>query len=207
MKINILNNVQRRAKAMIDNFTAEGKRDKKRLAKAQALVDNDLERAHQGMPTDDGLAGKVAELLSHDSDSTIMRVQKQGAVDLYLIIDGKRVKAEYKTNGGRIENLYNIRRPEATYIVYDLDFKPADRKRKDGSIVVSEPRRACKVMTVASFLNIVEECKAVKIASHAGKNDAERAVQCSSKKLYEALEVMTDYVRNKTYLSANIAEF
>lgn len=201
-----MNNVQRRAIRMLNNFKADSKHDTKRAEKAKFLIDIDLMRAEVGLPTDSGLAGKVAEILGHDSDSTITRVQKQGATDLYVIIDGKRTKCEYKTNGGRIENLYRVRKPEASYIVYELDFTPAPRKLKDGTIVYSERRYAKKLMTVADFLGIIEDTKAVKIASHKGQGDAERAVQCSSKKLYNALlnGNFTDYDRNKTYLSDRI---
>lgn len=201
-----MNNVQKRAIAMLNAFEADSNFDNKRADKARKLIELDLMRGQLGLPTDSGLAGKVAEILGHDSDSTITRVQKQGATDLYVIIDGKRTKCEYKTNGGRIESLYRVRKPEASYIVYELDFTPAPRKLKDGTIVYSERRYAKKLMTVADFLSIIEDTKAVKIASHKGQGDAERAVQCSSKKLYNALMNgnFTDYDRNKTYLSDRI---
>lgn len=201
-----MNNVQRRAIAMLNAFEADSNFDNKRADKARKLIELDLMRSQLNLPTDSGLAGKVAEILGHDSDSTITRVQKQGATDLYVIIDGKRTKCEYKTNGGRIENLYRVRKPEASYIVYELDFTPAPRKLKDGTIVYSERRYAKKLMTVADFLSIIEDTKAVKVASHKGQCDAERAVQCSSKKLYNALMNgnFTDYDRNKTYLSDRI---
>lgn len=201
-----MNNVQRRAMAMVQIFEADSNFDNKRIEKAINLIQLDLMRGQLGLPTDSGLAGKVAEILGHDSNSTITRVQKQGATDLYVIIDGKRTRCEYKTNGGRIESLYRVRKPEASYIVYELDFTPAPRKLKDGTIVYSERRYAKKLMTVADFLGIIEDTKAVKIASHKGQCDAERAVQCSSKKLYNALMNgnFTDYDRNKTYLSDRI---
>ena len=201
-----MNNVQRRAITMLNAFEADSNFDEKRANKARKLIELDLMRSQLNLPTDSGLAGKVAEILGHDSDSTITRVQKQGATDLYVIIDGKRTKCEYKTNGGRIESLYRIRKPEASYIVYELDFTPAPRKLKDGTIVYSERRYAKKLMTVADFLSIIEDTKAVKVASHKGQCDAERAVQCSSKKLYNALMNgnFIDYDRNKTYLSDRI---
>ncbi len=201
-----MNNVQRRAMAMVQIFEADSNFDNKRIEKAINLIQLDLMRSQLNLPTDSGLAGKVAEILGHDSDSTITRVQKQGATDLYVIIDGKRTKCEYKTNGGRIENLYKVRKPETRYIVYELDFTPAPRKLKDGTIVYSERRYVKKLMTIADFLSILEDTKAVKIASHKGQSDAERAVQCSSKKLYNALlnGNFTDYDRNKTYLSDRI---
>lgn len=200
------NSVQMRAIKMLNDFESDSNFDRKRADKANKLIQLDVMRSTLGMPCDSGLAGKVAEILGHDSDSTITRVQAQGKADLYVIIDGKRTKCEYKTNGGRIESLYRLRKPETSYIVYELDFTPADRTRKDGSIVKSQRRYAKKLMKVSDFLAIIEDTKAVKIASHKGQCDAERAVQCSSKKLYEALVNgnFTDYDRNKTYLSDRI---
>lgn len=200
------NSTQIRAYHMIKSFKANTTNDKKRLDKAADLLFADITNTDLGFKADSGLAGKVAEILGHDSDSTITRVQKQGATDLYVIIDGKRTKCEYKTNGGRIESLYRVRKPEASYVVYELDFTPAPRKLKDGTIVYSERRYVKKLMKVSDFLGIIEDTKAVKIASHKGQGDAERAVQCSSKKLYQALinGNFTDYDRNKTYQSDRI---
>lgn len=200
------NSVQMRAIKMLNDFESDSNFDRKRADKANKLIQLDVMRSTFGMPCDSGLAGKVAEILGHDSDSTITRVQAQGKADLYVIIDGKRTKCEYKTNGGRIESLYRLRKPETSYIVYELDFTPADRTRKDGSIVKGQRRYVKKLMKVSDFLAIIEDTKAVKIASHKGQCDAERAVQCSSKKLYEALVNgnFTDYDRNKTYLSDRI---
>ena len=61
-------------------------------------------------------------------------------------------------------------------------------------------------MTVCEFLSIIEECGAVKVAKHNNKTDAERAIQCSSKKLYNALinGNYVDYKRDKTYSSDEI---
>lgn len=201
-----MNAVQKRAIEMLNAFESDSNYDEKRATQAENLIQRDLMRAFFGLPTDSGLAGKVAEILNHDSDSTIIRVQKQGATDVYIIVDGKRTKCEYKTNGGRIESLYRLRKPESSYIVYELDFTPADRTRKDGSIVKGQRRYVKKLMRVSDFLSIIEDTKAVKVTSHKGQNDAERAVQCSSKKLYEALVNgnFVDYDRNKTYLSDRI---
>ena len=201
-----MNAVQKRAIEMLNTFESDSNFDIKRAERAKKLIQLDMMRSELGFANDSGLAGKVAEILSHDSDSTITRVQKQGATDVYIIMDGTRTKCEYKTNGGRIESLYRLRKPESSYIVYELDFTPADRTRKDGSIVKGQRRYVKKLMRVSDFLSIIEDTKAVKITSHKGQNDAERAVQCSSKKLYEALinGNFVDYDRNKTYLSDRI---
>ena len=84
------NSTQIRAYRMIKAFKADTTNDKKRLEKASDLLFADITNTDLGFKADSGLAGKVAEILGHDSDSTITRVQKQGATDLYVIIDGKR---------------------------------------------------------------------------------------------------------------------
>ena len=202
----IYTNTQTRAAKMLYTYKANSAHDTKRANKAEELIKLDIMRSINGEANDSGLAGKVAEILSHDSDSTITKVQKQGATDLYIIVDNKRVKCEYKTNGGRIESLYRLRKPENVYIVYELDFTPAPRKLKDGTVVLSDRRYVKKLMTVCEFLSIIEECGAVKVAKHNNKTDAERAIQCSSKKLYNALinGNYVDYKRDKTYSSDEI---
>lgn len=199
---------QIRAWNAIQAYKAETKADTARLNKAIAMLQNDINNVKAGGGADSGIYGKVAEVLSHDERSTIKRVQRQGAVDLYIVIDGVRVKAEYKTNGGRIESLYRIRNKANKYIVYELDYtKPAGKHvRKDGTTAPAE-RRVIEptLMTVETFLTIIEETKAVKVIGH-NENDRERAVQADSKKLYKALKAFngTKYDRAKTYTSANI---
>ena len=196
-----------KTREMYDDFTGT-KKDAQRYAKALALLLKDLNNVKAGNSADSGLYGKVAEILSHDSDSTITKVQKQGATDVYIIIDGKRTKCEYKTNGGRIESLYHKRNKSSSYIIYELDYiKPAGKHvRKDGTVAPSERRRIePTLMTIETFLAIIEDTKAVKVIGH-NENDRERAVQADSKKLYNALKEFngTKYDRAKTYTSANI---
>jgi hypothetical protein len=197
----MLTNTQERTHKLIEAFEPKSAYDVKRLAKAIELFEADLNRA----TNDSGLYGKVAELFSHDSKSTTVRVQAQNRVDTRIIVDEKRKATEYKTNGGRIGKLYEMstRARKSTYIVYELDYiAPAGKPRKDGSRKPAEYRRACKVMTVAQFIELVESVKATKVIGH-NDSDREIAVQGDSKKLYKALIEgdYNDYIVGFHYIS------
>lgn len=185
----MMTNTQKRTAVLIEEFDIFTAYDKKRKALAEMLLSKDLERLANGEPTDDGLYGKVFELFSHDSDSTITRVQAQNRTDVYIFVDGKRKQCEAKTNGGRIGSLYKMSdtAKAKNYIVYNLDFfVKAGKPRKDGTCKPAEHRKACKVMTVKAFLQILEETGATKVIRHTD-SDKEVAVQSDSKKLYKAL--------------------
>lgn len=196
-------NVQIRTLNLLKSYKASTKYDVKRYNKAIELMKLDLERAKNGEPTDDGLYGKVAELLAHDEHSTIVRVQAQSCNDNYIIVDGKRKPCEVKTNGGRVGSLYSMstRAQESNYIAYNLDFiVKAGKPRKDGTCKPAEHRKVYKVMTVKAFLEILEETNATKVIGHTD-SDREIAVQSDSKKLYRALleSGFPDYDREATY--------
>ena len=63
-------------------------------------------------------------------------------------------------------------------------------------------------MRVDTFLNLIESVNAIKVIQHNGYdvNDAERAVQGDSKKLYKALKNggYTDFNPNRNYLDIEI---
>lgn len=158
---------------------ATTKAQQERLKKALEIIEN---------ATDCGRFGKVFEILSAPTTSRKKSVSAQGKADIYFHIDGKRVKAEVKTNGGRIENLYRVRKPENAFIVYYLNITTRTYTNKDGSIGGGQERIIEPIiLTVRDFLKIVEDCNAVKTIGHKGQNDFERAIQADSKKLYNRL--------------------
>jgi hypothetical protein len=174
---------------LVNKFEPKTSYDEKRKIKAIELITINYNRAKAGEPIDCGLYGKVKELTSHDSKSTIVRVQAQSKNDSYIIIDGKRKPLEVKTNGGRIASLYKLsaKAREARYIAYTLDFTvKAGKPRKDGTCKPEEHRYVNALMTVAQFIEIVEATKATKVIGH-NDSDREIAVQSDSKKLYKAL--------------------
>jgi len=174
---------------LVQAFEVKSSYDAKRKAKALDLIQVNFNKAKANEPIDCGLYGKVKELTSHDSKSTITRVQAQSRNDSYILVDGKRKPLEVKTNGGRISSLYrlNAKARANRYIVYTLDFTvKAGKPRKDGSRKPEEHRYFSGVFTIAKFIEILEATKATKIIGH-NDSDREIAIQSDSKKLYKAL--------------------
>lgn len=174
---------------LIQNFEVKSSYDAKRKAKALDIVQINLDKAKNGLPIDCGMYGKVKELTSHDSKSTITRVQAQSRNDAYIIVDGKRKPLEVKTNGGRVASLYklNAKARANRYVFYTLDFTvKAGKPRKDGTCKPAEHRYFSGVMTIAKFIEILNETKATKVIGH-NDSDKELAIQSDSKKLYKAL--------------------
>lgn len=137
---------------------------------------------------DSGRFGKAFEMLNVSDTARKSDVAPQGATDGYFYLDGKRVAVEYKSNGGRIESLYRLRKPESAYIIYTMDFETRVTYRKDGT---PRPTKHYEVepiiLKVSDFLAILEHCNAVKVLEHKGKGDRERAVQGDSAKLAKCL--------------------
>lgn len=179
----------KKAVELVNGFEPKTKHDEKRKAKAVELLQLNIERVKRNEPIDSGLYGKVKELLSHNTKSTITRVRAQGKADSFIIVDDKRKPLEVKTNGGRVESLFTMsERAKATnYIRYTLDFTvKAGKPKKDGTCKPAEHRYFDGVMTVKTFIEILESTKAYKVIGH-NESDRERAVQSDSKKLYKAL--------------------
>lgn len=200
-----INNPQAQALDAIIAYNPRTSSDCRRLITACKLVQTDLHRLVKGEACDSGIAGKVKECLKRDSISRINRVQAQGKNDAYISIEGKRYPLEVKTNGGRIQALYNTKAPETHFIVYELDYTvKAGKPRKDGTCKPAEHRQACKVMTVKAFLELIEDTGASKIIGH-NEADREVAVQADSKKLYQALITggYKDYNREDSFTWAD----
>ena len=149
---------------------------------------NEATRLFKKVDTDDGIWGKLEELLNVSATSHKVEVAKQGATDGYFYLDGTRHAVEYKSNGGRIESLYRLRKPENAYIVYTMDFETRQTYRKDGTPRPTKHYMVAPIiLKVSDFLAVLEHCNAVKVIEHKGKNDRERAVQGDSAKLAKCL--------------------
>ena len=203
-------NVQMRTANRIKALNPINSNDKKRKQKAIEMLTIDVQRLNDGVPTDCGLYGKVDELLNHDSFSTCYKPRSNKYHDIDPWINGERVKAENKTNGGRIEKLYRMKDKHNRFIVYTIDYIVPIRFKKDGSPSGGEYRHVSKIMRVDTFLNLIESVNAIKVIQHNGYdvNDAERAVQGDSKKLYKALKNggYTDFNPNRNYLDNEIIQ-
>lgn len=188
-KMNVNITIIKKSIDLINAFEVKTSYDAKRKAKAVELVTLNYNRVSSGQALDSGLYGKVKELTSHDSKSTITRVQAQSRNDSYILVDGKRKPLEIKTNGGRVESLYklNAKARANRYIAYTLDFTvKAGKPRKDGTCKPAEHRYFSGVMTIAKFIEILDDTKATKVIGH-NNSDKELAIQSDSKKLYKAL--------------------
>lgn len=172
--LNLLNSL--RVKIEMDIATPT---EERRFNRAMSILANEA---------DDGRWGKAFEILNVGSTSRKVDVAKQGKVDGYFNLNGKRHAVEYKTNGGRIGSLYKLAKPEASFIVYSMDFETRTTYRKDGT---ARPTKhyvlAPVVMKVSDFLKVLEHTKAYKTIGHREKNDYEVAVQGDSVKLYKVL--------------------
>ena len=152
-----------------------------RYAQALRILNNE---------TDSGKWGKLFELLNVSMTARKSYVAKQGKTDGYFYFNGERKPVEYKTNGGRVANLYRMTKPENAFIVYSMDFTTRQTYKKDGT-----PREtkhytvAPIILKVSDFLAILEHCNATKVIGHADKGDDEIAIQGDSVKLAKCLSL------------------
>jgi len=186
--------IQIMTKDLIDDYEVTTKYDAKRKEYAIEKLKRDIELSSSGESTDDGLYGKVFELFSHTPNSTITTFRRHGVNDCYVAVDGKRVKAEVKTNCGRIGNLYkmNRREREARYIIYTIcRIKPAGKHvKKDGTVAPAEEWYLPPIiLKISDFLEIVEQYDAVSTIGHKDyiEDDFEPNVRGDKGKFYRAL--------------------
>lgn len=151
---------------------------------------------------------KAFEVLHVSDTARKTDLAPQGAIDGYFYYNGSRKAVEYKTNGGRIESLYRLRKPENAFIIYSMDFETRQTFRKDGT---PRPTKHYKVapiiLKVSDFLSILEHCNAVKVLEHKGKGDRERAIQGDSVKLAKVLaEYPIAFNPNAKYTAADFED-
>lgn len=146
----------------IDVSTSHGKKRKENALRHYFNIEND-----------DGAAGRIKEICNGKSHySTNDNFSKAGKADCFVYVDGKRFKAEYKTNGGRISNLYGKNAPR--FVVYEMDVCNSGTSHQRRIV---EPR----ILRTQLFIQMLEECNAIKSTN--GDNP-EPAIQVTSKKLY-----------------------
>ena len=136
---------------------------------------------------DDGRFGRIDELMAVKATSSKTRVAKQGKNDIPVRWNnGTREvnrPAEYKTNGGRIEELIDrLEEGKDKLFAYKLDYT-VKHTVKSGE-VKSETRQAEIICYFSQFYSMLLEINAIKPT---GGNHSELAVQANSKKLYERL--------------------
>lgn len=165
--------------------------EEKRLAKVLEIISNE---------NDCGRWGKAFEILNAKETSHKKGVAKQGRVDNYFTFNGKATPFESKTNGGRIGNLYKTK---MQFIVYKMAFDTRTYTKKDGTQGGGKHYETDSViMKISDFLQLLEECNAIKVIGHKDLEDSEPAIQGDSVKLYKRLiEYPIIFDRNATYTS------
>jgi hypothetical protein len=131
---------------------------------------------------DDGAFGRVFELECASASSRKVRVSKQGQADVYIRLGRGNVKAECKTNGGRIESLRKAGAPR--FVIYRLDYVQKHKAGKNTEAWEEHREIDPVVIPTEVFLAALDRFGATKSTN--GKNP-EEAIQVSSKKFFEWL--------------------
>ena len=181
----------RQLKNKVDNGTAT-KYENRRYNQVIWLVNREIARVSMGYAKNSGLNGCIYEILTSKDTSRKNRVASQGKVDGYFTYNGKRIPIELKTNGGRIGSLYRKDgTPRAGFIVYNMCFDTRSKKKDKATGEIVKSSKHCEteslVFRIEDFINLLEDCKAIKMLAHADKNDREPAIVGDSMKLYKRL--------------------
>lgn len=165
-------------KKISDALPEQTKAQKTRKALCQKYLEN---------LNDDGRFGRIDELISVKPTSRKTRVSKQGKTDITIRFhNGNKVvnkAVERKTNGGRIEDMIQaLEKGNDKFIAYKLDYT-VTRSLKDGT-TKEETRKADIIALFSQFYNMLEEVGAIKWTNG---NNNERAIQVSSKKMFDRL--------------------
>ena len=150
--------------------------------KYQIVREAEIARHLANADHDDGAQGRAFELSCASTYSRKTRVSKQGQADVYIKYERGTVRAECKTNGGRIESLRAEGAPR--FVIYRLHFVQKHKAGKHteayDEVRVIDP----VLIPTAVFLAALDRFHATK--STTGKNP-EEAIQVSSKKFFEWL--------------------
>lgn len=166
------------------------KQDKARVSLALEWIATD----YRG----DGLLGCLIELFACSEKSPKMKVSAQGKVDSRIKFRNSKgnidyIPVEVKTNGGRIENM------SGSYTIYCLAITQKHKGSKKTGGLDWEERRVIKpvVIPTKKFIAYLQSIGAVKSTNG---THPQTAIQCSSKKLYQALlDWPIEYNRKAVY--------
>lgn len=167
------------------NYKRKPSLDKTILNFVSGLKDNKTDNAKKDnilylfdrVEIDCGAYGKIIEIINGGKRKKA--VSKQGKNDIYfsLEIEGKvkRVKAENKTNGGRIGSLLDGSN-SCKFVVYSMD---VCNSGTNGILRHLDP----VIMPVEMFINLLEDVRAIKAVNEKGKF-ADWGIQATSKELF-----------------------
>lgn len=155
------------------------------MTKYEKMRMSEIERHTKNINHDDGAQGRIFEIECASKNSKKTRVSKQGETDIYIHIGTKNsnIKAECKTNGGRIESLINGTN-KAKFIIYRMDYTIKHKASKTKPERIERRFVSPVVIPTEIFINALRRFNALKSTN--GKNP-EIAIQVSSKKFYEWL--------------------
>lgn len=151
---------------------------------------------------DSGAEGKVFEIECARPLSGKVNVSAQNRTDVHILLDGKYVPAECKTNGGRVDDLLNGTN-KAKYVIYRLNFTQKHKASKKHPAFEENRVIEPVIIPTSLFLNMLCECNALKTVAHDGVVDG-IAIQPSSKKMYERLAA---YIKNYSLKFDNTADY
>lgn len=154
-----------------NNGTAKKDARKANMEKHIYNFFNEHERANEQKEKDNGGIGKAFEIACQSIFSSRTNYAKQGKNDKTMLINGKRVSVEIKTNGGRLDDV------TAEYVIYGFDICNSTTKGK---------RRVADVILVPrnEFFDALNACGAIKEIYHDHKVDG-HAIQPSKKAWFE----------------------
>lgn len=143
---------------------------------------------------DNGYFGRIFELYTRRAASNRVNVARQHRADTFVKVERANGRTEYiaatvKTNGGRVEDLYGDNSERLAIVA--LCFSNSTGTR------FLLPR----IMTARRYLQILEECGAIKMTNGAHN---ERAVQPSNKAMYLALEKEMEFDPDLTYNATDL---
>lgn len=153
------------------------------MTKYEKIRTDEMARHIANRARDNGAMGRAFELSCARTNSKKIRVSKQGEADVYIKYGKGYVKAECKTNGGRIEALYAKGAPR--FVIYQLDFVQKYKASKTKPAREEHRHIDPVIIPTSIFLAALESFGAIKSTN--GKNP-ETAIQVSSKKWFEWLE-------------------
>lgn len=165
-------------------------------------ADREKRNSRYNPAIDCGAKGRIFENRNARPKSNKKDVSSPGKDDNHIKYNGRYVAVESKTNGGRVDSLFNGSN-KSKFIIYEMDIiikhkagkktEAWEEKRYIESIIVPTPL----------FLNCLQEVNAIKVINKHGEYDG-LGIQVSSKKLYQRLlQWPVKFDRTRDYTSTD----
>jgi len=152
------------------------------MSKYSIMREHEIARHLANTANDMGARGRAFELECASAGSHKTRVSKQGQADVFIHFERGNVRAECKTNGGRISALRASNAPR--FVIYRLDFVQKHKATKSSPAWDEERHIDPVLIPTAVFLAALDRFGATKSTNG---DHPEEAIQVSSKKFFEWL--------------------